>query len=96
MLQIHTERTQEPINYTDCITDYPIVDVTLSEKMRISAYPNEAYVIINLEKDLRFKGYSPIKYKEFEGLSNGQEMPIAHLCELIKYLYRLNKLSMIS
>jgi len=47
---------------------------------------------IYLEKDSRFKNYQPIQYKQY-GISDGREMPINTLCELIKYLHIISKLT---
>lgn len=54
---------------------------------------------ISLRDDPRFKNYEPIQYNVFESplgkinLSNGDNMPILHLCELIRYLHRLSNLT---
>jgi hypothetical protein len=54
---------------------------------------------INLREDPLFKNYEPIQYNVIEtpngkiNLSNGDGMPLLHLCELIKYLYRLTNLT---
>lgn len=53
---------------------------------------------ISLRDDPLFKSYEPIQYNVIESpggkinLSNGDNMPIAHLCELIRYLHRLSNL----
>lgn len=54
---------------------------------------------INLREDPLFKNYEPIQYNVIEtpngriNLSNGDDMPILQLCELIKYLHRLTNLT---
>ncbi|CAB4196862.1 hypothetical protein UFOVP1290_382 [uncultured Caudovirales phage] len=55
-------------------------------------YYSGAHNYIDLRKDNRFANYKPIKYDEF-GRDDGNDMPILNLIELIKYLYRLNDLS---
>jgi len=92
---IHTSRIQEhPIpDAQDNILNHEVVDVYLFETQRGDDPCFTEYVAIELEKDSRFKNYLPIKYREWAGYSTGVEMPISHLCELIKYLHRLSKLS---
>ena len=54
---------------------------------------------VSLRDDSRFKDYEPIQYNVIESpggrinLSNGDNMPITHLCELIRYLHRLSNLA---
>lgn len=48
---------------------------------------------IPLERDARFKNYTPIKYKVIPGYSTGKDMPLQCLCELIRYLHKITKLS---
>jgi hypothetical protein len=47
---------------------------------------------IDLHKDPRFCNYQPIQYKQY-GNSDGQDMPLSVVCELIRYLHKLTKLS---
>lgn len=76
------------------ITHYDVVDINLVEIKRFAGGDGATTEeFINLEKDTRFKDYKPIKYKEWAGYSDGREMPIEHLCELVKYLHRLSNLS---
>lgn len=94
LVKIDPNRIQEHKDWgpDDRITHHDILDVSLYEfKRHTDGGSYETY--IDLEKDSRFKTYQPIKYKEFAGYSTGQEMPINHLCELIKYLHRLSNLS---
>lgn len=57
------------------------------------------YVYIN--RDPRFKNHIPIQYDVIQTPtggrithnSDGKDMPILHLCELIKHLYRLSNLA---
>lgn len=79
----------------DRITNHSIVDINLHEKVRTNTSV-EAYNIVYLHKDVRFKNYAPIKYTDLFELSNGQKMPVVNLCELIKYLHRLSNLSAFS
>lgn len=79
-------------NSSDRITFHDILDVSLSEEKRYS--DGRLYdSTIDLERDSRFKNYKPIKCHDISGYSNGREMPINHLCELIIYLHRLSNLS---
>ncbi len=54
---------------------------------------------VSLRDDPRFKNYEPIQYNVMVtpngkiNLSNGDNMPILHLCELIRYLHRLSNLT---
>jgi hypothetical protein len=54
---------------------------------------------ISLRDDPIFKNYAPIQYDVIEtpngkiNISDGEQMPILHLCELIRYLHRLSNLS---
>lgn len=54
---------------------------------------------VSLRDDPRFKNYEPIQYNVIESpggrlnLSNGDKMPVPHLCELIRYLHRLSNLT---
>lgn len=75
----------------DNIMKHSIVDVNLQEVHRKDNH--QLYEYVELERDERFKNYQPIKYKEYSGMSNGQQMPINQLCELIKYLHRLSNLT---
>lgn len=53
---------------------------------------------ISLRDDPLFKNYEPIQYNLIQtpngkiNLSNGDSMPIHHVCELIRYLHRLSGL----
>lgn len=94
IVKIFTCRIQDvnPLN-DDSILQHSIVDVLLYEipKEFVDSTSYSVSVSISLERDIRFANYQPIKYKAFN--SNGDEMPILHLCELIRYLHKLNKLS---
>lgn len=74
-------------NDYDNIVSYLLVDVSLYEEDRDK---NETY--IDLIRDSRFANYKPIQYKQY-GNSDGREMPIQNLCELIRYLHIISKLS---
>jgi hypothetical protein len=94
-LKIFTDKIQEhavsPEN--DRITFHDKLDVHLYELVRDpggSGRKIESYV--HLEKDSRFSEYEPIKYHKYAGLSDGSEMPINNLCELVIYLHRLQKI----
>jgi hypothetical protein len=94
LVKIFPDRIQENNNYgpDDSIVNHNLLDVHLYEYKRDSSGQSfEQYV--DLEKDSRFKNYQPIKYSQFTQYSTGKEMPLTHLCELIKYLHRLSNLS---
>lgn len=96
---IFTDEVLEHKNITnDNILNYDTVNVNLCEQKRlVSRYPDGSAVYVpspvSLVKDPRFRNYQPIKYTELIAQSNGQNMTIDALCELIKYLYKLNNLS---
>lgn len=95
-LKMFTVRIQDHTDYgpDDRITHHDVVDVYVYETKRFQGSESEKYdEQIDLEQDSRFKNYAPIKYKEWAGYSTGKEMPIEHLCELVKYLHKLAKLS---
>jgi hypothetical protein len=70
------------------------VSVVLNERSKLGVVSS-----ISLLDDPRFKNYEPIQYNVIESpggrlnLSNGDNMPILHLCELIRYLHRLSNLT---
>lgn len=75
----------------DCILRHEKVDVNVYDVKRdADGWLTTRY--IDLHKDSRFAKYEPIQYKQY-GWSDGREMPINTLCELIKYLHILTKLS---
>lgn len=79
-------------NENDNLSHYEIVDISLYEKCRTED-GEDSLIFVGLESDFRFANYQPIKYYRFQGLSNGESMPLGTLCELIKYLYRLKKIA---
>lgn len=73
--------------------------VTLHDKVDVNVYDiykdNDGFQradYIYLDKDSRFINYEPIKYKPY-GMTDGREMPLNNLCELIKYLHIISKLT---
>lgn len=72
------------------------------EKIDVSLYEKDNHHLISLRENPIFKSYKPIQYNTFEGpngtinFSDGHDMPILHLCELIKYLIRLSNLTAFS
>lgn len=93
-LKIFTDKIQEHASpEDDRITLHNKLDVHLYELVRDkdgSGRKVESYV--HLEKDPRFSEYEPIKYHKYAGLSDGSNMPIDKLCELVIYLHRLQKI----
>lgn len=83
----------------------PYKVLTLNEYLDVSVYTlskhkdfSESVVQdhISLDRDPRFKNYKPIQYAELPWNNTGSKMPILQLCELVKYLHRLAKLSAFS
>lgn len=80
------------------LTQYDTVTVHVYEPRRQADGASQQQYV-SLQEDSRFKNYQPIQYNVFESptgsinLSDGQDMPIAHLCELIRYLHRLSNLT---
>jgi hypothetical protein len=83
-----------PPGTTYNILSYKTVDVILNESTVSGATSS-----VSLRDDSRFKNYEPIQYNTLDlpggkiNLSNGDKMPILHLCELIRYLHRLSNLT---
>ncbi len=83
-------RSEQPGN----ILRFEEVDVVLNEFTKDGTASS-----VRLNDDPRFKNYEPIQYNVIESpggkinLSNGNGMPILHLCELIRYLHRLSNLT---
>jgi len=96
IVKIYTQRIQEHPStecVDECLTKYNIVDVDLYELTRRDDPRFIEHTMVYLDKDFRFKNYTPIKYGKWAGYSTGLEMPLIYLCELIKYLHRLSSLS---
>jgi len=78
----------------DNLLRFEKVDVVLNEFTKEGTASS-----VRLNEDPRFKDYEPIQYDVIESpggrinLSNGNKMPILHLCELIRYLHRLSNLT---
>jgi hypothetical protein len=85
-VKLFTHRIQDSPNpdKDERVTFFEEVDVCVDEMISV-----EVAGRISLEKDPRFKDYLPIKY----GGYNGERMPLSKVCELIKYLHRLNDLT---
>lgn len=83
-----------PRDQADNLLKFEKVDVVLNEFTKDGAASS-----VRLNDDSRFKNYEPIQYNVIESpggrinLSNGDKMPILHLCELIRYLHRLSNLT---
>lgn len=92
LVRIFTRRIQDvgPPDAEDNILRHSTVDVNVYDLKRDSSGILQANYVY-LEKDSRFANYEPIQYKQY-GWSDGREMPINHLCELIKYLHIISKL----
>lgn len=78
----------------DNILKRETVSVVLNERSKLGVVSS-----ISLRNDSRFKDYEPIQYNVIDSpggrinLSNGDNMPLTHLCELIRYLHRLTNLA---
>lgn len=74
------------------ILQYQAVDINLYEYKRL----NNGILAeqpVNLDSDIRFKDYKPIKYIVPMNSLPWRHMPIIKLCELIKYLHKLTNLA---
>ena len=78
----------------DNILKYKTVNVVVNETTVGGATSS-----VSIRDDSRFKNYEPIQYNVVKtptgcvNISNGDAMPILHLCELIRYLHRLSNLT---
>ncbi len=75
----------------DRVTFHNHVDVNVYDITKDSDGVRQARYIY-LDRDSRFTNYEPIKYKEY-GSSDGRQMPLNNVCELIKYLHIISKLT---
>jgi hypothetical protein len=70
------------------------LSIVLNEKAKTGTVSS-----VSMRDDSRFKNYEPIQYNVIESpngkinLSNGDNMPLLHVCELIRYLHRLSNLT---
>lgn len=71
-------------------THFQTLDVNVYDIKRDESGETKTY--INLVTDSRFYNYQPIKYKQ-HGHSDGDDMPLHVVCELIAYLHTISKLS---
>ena len=89
--QSQSNKDRQEMIENDSIVKHDKVNVSLYEwqgqdKVKVRYH-------VDLERDTRFSHYQPIKYAEWPGYSKGDDMPLPHLCELIKYLYRISNLT---
>ena len=83
-----------PPEQMDNVLRFDKVDIVLNEKNKEGAISS-----VSIRDDARFKNYEPIQYNIIDSpggrinLSDGRNMPIHHLCELIRYLHRLSNLT---
>jgi hypothetical protein len=95
-LHMYTNSIQDPasLDPDDTVVKYDKLDVSLHEISK-----NGIDTIVGLSSDPRFREYRPIIYNFFESpnglvnLGDGREMPLTYVCELVKYLHRLSKLT---
>lgn len=93
-VHIYTYAIQDvPDDHEINLLDYQTLNVVLNETTKSGVTSS-----ISLRDDPQFKNYEPIQYNRIEtpngiiNLSNGENMPITQLCELIRYLHRLSNL----
>ena len=82
----------------DKIVTHETLSIALYEEVRAQD-ADRTYKVshaIDLERDTRFRNYKPIKYSDIPYGSNGHNIPLMTLCELIKYLHRLSNLAVFS
>ncbi len=92
-LVIHTDRVQEHNdNPDDNIVHHAVLDVSVYEIYRKDPSAR-LWDWVHMYRDSRFMNYEPIKYGERNTRCDGGSMPLDKLCELIKYLHKLDKLS---
>jgi hypothetical protein len=83
-----------PDDLKDNLLKYETVFIILNETTKGGVTSS-----VSLRDDAPFKNYEPIWYDVIEtpngkiNVGNGERMPINALCELIKYLHRLNNLT---
>ncbi len=94
-VHIYTYATQDvPTGEESDLLKHEKLHVVLNETSKSGVTDS-----ISLRDDPLFKDYEPIQYHVITtptggkiNLSNGEDMPIGHLCELIRYLHRLSNL----
>lgn len=93
-LNIFTHNNSSEPTDSPNLLDYEKVYVLLNETSKSGIVST-----VSIRDDNRFKNYKPIQYNVIEtpngtiNLSDGDNMPIVHLCELISYLHRLSNLT---
>lgn len=73
------------------LVSYPTLTVNVYDCKRDSDRLLQA-TYIYLERDSRFCNYQPIQHKQW-GKADGRDMPLQNVCELIKYLHIIAKLT---
>lgn len=95
-VHMYTYEIQDvPTREEDNLLKYEKLHVVLNQTSKSGVTSS-----ISLRDDPLFKNYEPIQYNAITtptggviNLSNGENMPIGHLCELIRYLHRLSNLT---
>lgn len=95
-VHIYTYEIQDvPTREEDNLLKYDKLHVVLNQTSKSGVTSS-----ISLRDDPLFKNYEPIQYSAITtptggviNLSDGENMPIGHLCELIRYLHRLSNLT---
>jgi hypothetical protein len=100
---LHIFTSPRSFRTDESILRYETVDVNVNEFITraMSSADGTMFLTnwISIREDEPFKNYEPIQYNIVctpngrVNLSDGTDMPIQHLCELIHYLYRLSKLT---
>lgn len=90
---IHTDEVQaHNDDPNDNIVHHATVDVSLYEVYKKDPSAR-LWNWVHMDRDDRFKNYESIKYGERHTRCDGGKMPLDKLCELIKYLHKLENLS---
>ena len=95
---LHIFTSPRSFQTDETILRHETVDINVNE-VWISPLGNQITNYISIRDDEPFKYYEPIQYNTVItpngriNLSDGRDMPIAHLCELIRYLHRLSNLT---
>lgn len=95
---LHVYTSPRSFRTNENILRHETVNVDIMEVWK-SSQDNTFTNYIHIRDDEPFKSYEPIQYDIVStsnghiNLGDGRDMPIHHLCELIRYLYRLSNLT---
>jgi hypothetical protein len=99
LLRMWAGRMGDPDEIIQYLAQCQKIDVQLYELERKIDNKVQGMSGISISQHPLFKNYKPIQYNTIEtpngiiNMSEGNEMPLNHVCELIRYLYRLSNLT---